>query len=86
MKKWAIGCGSLLGLAVLVVLVATQWPRTPIAVDVAVVERGSVEERVSSAASGEIEPAARAVIRAETVARVLQVKAKVHLLIQLFTS
>lgn len=76
MKKWAIGCGSLLGLAVLVIVAAIFWPRAPIAVDVAAVERGAVEERVSSAASGEIEPAARAVIRAETVARVLQVKAK----------
>lgn len=76
MKKWAIGCGSLLGLAVLLIVVAMAWPRAPIAVDVARVERGAVEERVSSAASGEIEPAARAVIRAETVARVLAVKAK----------
>lgn len=76
MKKWAIGCGSLLAVAALLVAVAMLWPRTPIAVDVAKVERGAVEERVSSAASGEIEPAARAVIRAETVARVLAVKAK----------
>lgn len=52
MKKWAIGCGSLLGLAVLVIAAAVLWPRTPIAVDVAPVARGAVEERVSSAASG----------------------------------
>lgn len=76
MRKWAIGCGSLLGLAVVVIAAAVLWPRAPIAVDVAPVERGAVEERVSSAASGEIEPSARAVIRAETVARVLAVKAK----------
>lgn len=76
MKKGAIGCGSLLGLAVVLAITAALWPRTPIPVDVATVERGTVEERVSSAASGEIEPAARAVVRAETVARVLAVNAK----------
>lgn len=79
MKKrggWLIGCGALSALAVILVVAAMAWPRAPILVDVAPVERSAVEERVSSASSGEIEPAARATLRAETVARVVSVRAK----------
>lgn len=73
---WLVGCGAALALVVLVVVAAIAWPRAPILVDVATVQRSAVEERVSSASSGEIEPAARATLRAETVARVVAVKAK----------
>jgi len=67
--KIALGItGSIVGLVVL----AVAWPRTPIDVDVATVERGTLEERVSAAASGDVEPKQRAVLRAETVGRVTE--------------
>ncbi len=45
----------------------------PIQVDAATVARGTIEERVSSAVSGDVEPRARAVLRAESVGRVTKV-------------
>lgn len=69
----AIAIG-VIAVGLLGVLVAR--PRKPLEVDVATVEKGDLEVRVSSAASGDVEPAARAVLRAETVARVVSVAVK----------
>lgn len=67
--KIAIGAT---GSVVALVVIAAAWPRTPIEVDVAPVARGVIEARVSAAASGDVEPASRAVLRAETVGRVTE--------------
>lgn len=72
-RKALIGGGVVFaGLIVLVI----AHPSKPISVEVAPVERGTVEDRVSSSASGDVEPKARAVLRAETVARVTKLLAK----------
>ena len=67
-----IGIG--IGVAIAAVIaVAVAWPAKPVAVETARVERGAVEERVSSSASGDVEPKARAALRAETVGSVTKV-------------
>ncbi len=45
----------------------------PLAVDVAVVERGTVRDEVSSASAGEVMPAQKATVRAEISARIVSV-------------
>lgn len=64
------------GVVVVGLIALAARPKKPLEVDVATVERGDLDVRVSSAASGDVEPFARAVLRAETVARVMQVGAK----------
>lgn len=70
MKRGAkIAIGTTAGVVALIVI-AAAWPKKPVDVEVATVERGTLEDRVSAAASGDVEPKQRAVIRAETVARI----------------
>lgn len=66
-------------LVVLAVLVGAGWfakralkPK-PLAVDVAVVERGTVRDEVSSASAGEVMAAQKATVRAEISARIVAV-------------
>lgn len=68
-----------LGIAAAIVLLGgalAARPKQPVVVDVQTVARGVMEERVSSAASGDVEPGAKATFRAETVARVTAVESK----------
>ena len=69
-------------LLVLAVLAAGAWLSTlalkkkPIQVDIAVVERSSVRDEISSATAGEVMAEQKATVRAELAARVLSVKHK----------
>lgn len=71
--KIGIGAAALLVAAIAAAVVA---PGDPLEVDVVEVRRGPVEERVSAASSGDLEPHARATLRAETVGRLVEVAVK----------
>lgn len=71
--RWSLGIGAAI---VLLAGGLAARPKKPLLVDVQSVLRGTMEERVSSAASGDVEPGAKATFRAETVARVVTVETK----------